>query len=194
MDKLSYAIGLNIANNLKVSGFANLSVEDFADAVNTVFKGESAKMTDAEAKKVIQDYFEKAEKEKLAKNLEEGEKFLAENGKREGVVTLPSGLQYEVITEGTGKKPSASDTVSCHYHGTLINGTVFDSSVMRNQPAEFPVSGVIKGWVEALQLMSEGAKWKLFIPANLAYGERGAGQSIEPNSTLIFEVELLKVL
>lgn len=194
MDKLSYAIGLNIANNLKVSGFANLSVEDFADAVNTVFKGESAKMTDAEAKKVIQDYFEKAEKEKLAKNLEEGEKFLAENSKREGVVTLPSGLQYEVITEGTGKKPSASDTVSCHYHGTLINGTVFDSSVMRNQPAEFPVSGVIKGWVEALQLMSEGAKWKLFIPANLAYGERGAGQSIEPNSTLIFEVELLKVL
>lgn len=194
MDKLSYAIGLNIANNLKVSGFANLSVEDFADAVNTVFKGESAKMTDAEAKKVIQDYFEKAEKEKLAKNLEEGEKFLAENGKREGVVTLPSGLQYEVITEGTGKKPSASDTVSCHYHGTLIDGTVFDSSVMRNQPAEFPVSGVIKGWVEALQLMSEGAKWKLFIPANLAYGERGAGQSIEPNSTLIFEVELLKVL
>ena len=194
MYKLSYAIGLNIANNLKVSGFANLSVEDFADAVNTVFKGESAKMTDAEAKKVIQDYFEKAEKEKLAKNLEEGEKFLAENGKREGVVTLPSGLQYEVITEGTGKKPSASDTVSCHYHGTLIDGTVFDSSVMRNQPAEFPVSGVIKGWVEALQLMSEGAKWKLFIPANLAYGERGAGQSIEPNSTLIFEVELLKVL
>ena len=194
MDKLSYAIGLNIANNLKVSGFANLSVEDFADAVNTVFKGESAKMTDAEAKKVIQDYFEKAEKEKLAKNLEEGEKFLAENGKREGVVTLPSGLQYEVITEGTGKKPSASDTVSCHYHGTLIDGTVFDSSVMRNQPAEFPVSGVIKGWVEALQLMSEGAKWKLFIPANLAYGERGAGHSIEPNSTLIFEVELLKVL
>ena len=194
MDKLSYAIGLNIANNLKSSGFSTLSVEDFAEAVNTVYKGESAKMTDAEARTVIQDYFEKAEKEKLAKNLEEGEKFLAENGKREGVVTLPSGLQYEVITEGTGKKPSATDTVSCHYHGTLINGTVFDSSVMRNQPAEFPVNGVIKGWVEALQLMSEGAKWKLFIPANLAYGERGAGQSIEPNSTLIFEVELLKVL
>ena len=194
MDKLSYAIGLNIANNLKSSGFSTLSVEDFTEAVNTVYKGESAKMTDAEARTVIQDYFEKAEKEKLAKNLEEGEKFLAENGKREGVVTLPSGLQYEVITEGTGKKPSATDTVSCHYHGTLINGTVFDSSVMRNQPAEFPVNGVIKGWVEALQLMSEGAKWKLFIPANLAYGERGAGQSIEPNSTLIFEVELLKVL
>ena len=194
MDKLSYAIGLNIANNLKASGFANLSVEDFAEAVSSVYKGESAKMTDAEAKTVIQEYFEKAEKEKLTKNLEEGKKFLAENGKREGVVTLPSGLQYEVITEGTGKKPSATDTVSCHYHGTLIDGTVFDSSVLRNQPAEFPVNGVIKGWVEALQLMSEGAKWKLFIPANLAYGERGAGQSIEPNSTLIFEVELLKVL
>ena len=194
MDKLSYAIGLNIANNLKASGFSSLSVEDFAEAVNTVYKGESAKMTDAEARTVIQEYFEKAEKEKLTKNLEEGTKFLAENGKREGVVTLPSGLQYEVITEGTGKKPSATDTVSCHYHGTLIDGTVFDSSVMRNQPAEFPVNGVIKGWVEALQLMSEGAKWKLFIPANLAYGERGAGQSIEPNSTLIFEVELLKVL
>ncbi|MBQ3555313.1 MAG: FKBP-type peptidyl-prolyl cis-trans isomerase [Bacteroidales bacterium] len=194
MDKLSYAIGLNIANNLKSSGFANLSVEDFAEAVKTVYNGESAKMTDTEARTVIQDYFEKAEKEKLTKNLEEGNKFLAENGKREGVVTLPSGLQYEIITEGTGKKPSATDTVSCHYHGTLIDGTVFDSSVMRNQPAEFPVNGVIKGWVEALQLMSEGAKWKLFIPANLAYGERGAGQSIEPNSTLIFEVELLKVL
>ena len=194
MDKLSYAIGLNIANNLKASGFSSLSVEDFAEAVNTVYKGESAKMTDAEARTVIQEYFEKAEKEKLTKNLEEGTKFLAENGKREGVVTLPSGLQYEVITEGTGKKPSATDTVSCHYHGTLIDGTVFDSSVMRNQPAEFPVNGVIKGWVEALQLMSEGAKWKLFIPSNLAYGERGAGQSIEPNSTLIFEVELLKVL
>ncbi|MBR5241105.1 MAG: FKBP-type peptidyl-prolyl cis-trans isomerase [Muribaculaceae bacterium] len=194
MDKLSYAIGLNIANNLKASGFANLSVEDFAEAVSAVYKGESAKMTDAEAKTVIQEYFEKAEKEKLTKNLEEGQKFLAENGKREGVVTLPSGLQYEVITEGTGKKPSATDTVSCHYHGTLIDGTVFDSSVLRNQPAEFPVNGVIKGWVEALQLMSEGAKWKLFIPSNLAYGERGAGQSIEPNSTLIFEVELLKVL
>ncbi|MBR4119009.1 MAG: FKBP-type peptidyl-prolyl cis-trans isomerase [Bacteroidales bacterium] len=194
MDKLSYAIGLNIANNLKSSGFVNLSVEDFAEAVKTVYNGESTKMTDAEARTVIQDYFEKAEKEKLTKNLEEGNKFLAENGKREGVVTLPSGLQYEIITEGTGKKPSATDTVSCHYHGTLIDGTVFDSSVMRNQPAEFPVNGVIKGWVEALQLMSEGAKWKLFIPANLAYGERGAGQSIEPNSTLIFEVELLKVL
>lgn len=194
MDKLSYAIGLNIANNLKSSGFANLSVEDFAEAVKTVYNGESAKMTDTEARTVIQDYFEKVEKEKLTKNLEEGNKFLAENGKREGVVTLPSGLQYEIITEGTGKKPSATDTVSCHYHGTLIDGTVFDSSVMRNQPAEFPVNGVIKGWVEALQLMSEGAKWKLFIPANLAYGERGAGQSIEPNSTLIFEVELLKVL
>ena len=194
MDKLSYAIGLNIANNLKSSGFANLSVEDFAEAVKTVYNGESAKMTDTEARTVIQDYFEKAEKEKLTKNLEEGNKFLAENGKRKGVVTLPSGLQYEIITEGTGKKPSATDTVSCHYHGTLIDGTVFDSSVMRNQPAEFPVNGVIKGWVEALQLMSEGAKWKLFIPANLAYGERGAGQSIEPNSTLIFEVELLKVL
>lgn len=194
MDKLSYAIGLNIANNLKVSGFDKLSVEDFSEAVKAVFCGESAKMTDVEAKKVIQEYFEKAEKEKLTKNLEEGEKFLAENAKREGVVSLPSGLQYEVLTEGTGKKPSASDTVSCHYHGTLIDGTVFDSSVMRGQPAEFPVNGVIKGWVEALQLMSEGAKWKLFIPANLAYGERGAGQSIEPNSTLIFEVELLKVL
>lgn len=194
MDKLSYAIGLNIANNLKVSGFANLSVEDFANAVKTVYNGEKAEMTDAEAKTVIQEYFEKAEKEKLTKNLEEGKKFLEENAKREGVVTLASGLQYEVITEGTGKKPSATDKVSCHYHGTLIDGTVFDSSVMRGQPAEFPVNGVIQGWVEALQLMGEGAKWKLFIPSNLAYGERGAGQSIEPNSTLIFEVELLKVL
>ena len=121
MDKLSYAVGLNIANNLKASGFANLSVDDFAEAVKTVFAGESAKMTEAEARTAIQEFFEKAEKEKLTKNLEEGQKFLTENAKREGVVTLPSGLQYEVITEGTGKKPSATDTVSCHYHGTLID-------------------------------------------------------------------------
>ena len=194
MDKLSYAIGLNIANNLKSSGFANLSVEDFAEAVKTVYNGESAKMTDTEARTVIQDYFEKAEKEKLTKNLEEGNKFLAENGKREGVVTLPSGLQYEIITEGTGKKPSATDTVSCHYHGTLIDGTVFDSSVMRNQPAEFPVNGVIKGWVEALQLMKEGSKWRLYIPYDMAYGEHGAGEMIPPYSALVFDVELIKVL
>ena len=147
-----------------------------------------------EAKNVINEYFTKLQDEKLTINLKAGQEFLAINKNRPGVVTLPSGLQYEIIKEGNGKIPAATDQVKCHYHGTLIDGTVFDSSVQRGTPATFGVNQVIKGWVEALQLMPVGSKWKLFIPSDLAYGAQGAGQSIEPNSTLVFEVEVLDIV
>lgn len=194
MDKLSYAIGMNIANSLKSSGITNLNIDDFTNAIKAVYGGVKTDLSYDEAKKTINDYFEKLEKELPEKNLKEGKAFLEENKKREGVQTLPSGLQYEILRKGNGKKPSASDRVECHYHGTLIDGTVFDSSVQRGTPAVFGVNQVIKGWVEALQLMEEGAKWRLFIPSELAYGENAPGGAIGPNATLIFDVELLKVL
>ena len=147
-----------------------------------------------EANNILQDYFDKLQQAKGKEAKAEGEKFLAENKKKEGVVALPSGLQYKILTAGNGPKPKASDTVKCHYEGRLINGTVFDSSIRRNEPAEFPVSGVIAGWVEALQLMPVGSKWQLYIPSELAYGTHGAGQSIGPNQTLIFDVELLAII
>lgn len=194
MDKLSYAIGMNIANSLKSSGITNLNIDDFTNAVKAVYGGGKTVLSYDEAKKTINDYFEKLEKELPERNMKEGKAFLEENKKREGVQTLPSGLQYEILRKGNGKKPSASDRVECHYHGTLIDGTVFDSSVQRGTPAVFGVNQVIKGWVEALQLMEEGAKWRLFIPSELAYGENAPGGAIGPNATLIFDVELLKVL
>lgn len=194
MDKLSYAIGMNIANSLKSSGISNLDIDDFTTAIKDIYGGEKTAISADEAKKTINDYFERLEKELPEKNLKEGKAFLEENKKREGVQTLPSGLQYEILRKGNGKKPSASDRVECHYHGTLIDGTVFDSSVQRGTPAVFGVNQVIKGWVEALQLMEEGAKWRLFIPSELAYGENAPGGAIGPNATLIFDVELLKVL
>ena len=193
MDKLSYALGLSMGNNFKSSGIQTLSVTDFANGVKAVYEGEKPEMTYDEAKQVINDFFTQMQREVNDRNRAEGEAFLAENKKKSGVV-LPSGLQYEVLTEGKGKKPAATDRVQCHYHGTLINGEVFDSSVERGEPAVFGVSQVIPGWVEALQLMPEGSKWRLFIPSDLAYGENGAGGKIAPNSTLIFDVELLKVL
>ncbi len=147
-----------------------------------------------EANNILQDYFEKLQKKQGNAAKEAGEKFMAENKKKEGVVVLPSGLQYKILTTGNGPKPKASDTVKCHYEGKLINGQIFDSSIRRGEPAEFPVSGVIAGWVEALQLMPVGSKWQLYIPAELAYGTHGAGQSIGPNETLIFDVELLAIL
>ena len=194
MDKLSYALGLSMGNNFKSSGIQTLSVTDFANGVKAVYEGEKPEMTYDEAKQVINDFFTQMQREVNDRNRAEGEAFLAENKKKSGVVVLPSGLQYEVLTEGKGKKPAATDRVQCHYHGTLINGEVFDSSIERGEPAVFGVSQVIPGWVEALQLMSEGSKWRLFIPSDLAYGENGAGGKIAPNSTLIFDVELLKVL
>ena len=194
MDKLSYALGLSMGNNFKSSGIQTLSVTDFANGVKAVYEGEKPEMTYDEAKQVINDFFTQMQREVNDRNRAEGEEFLAENKKKSGVVVLPSGLQYEVLTEGKGKKPAATDRVQCHYHGTLINGEVFDSSIERGEPAVFGVSQVIPGWVEALQLMPEGSKWRLFIPSDLAYGENGAGGKIAPNSTLIFDVELLKVL
>ena len=194
MDKISYALGLSIANNFLSSGINKLDIETFAKAIDDVLNQKQTSMNYDEAKNVINEYFTKLQDEKLTINLKAGQEFLAINKNRPGVVTLPSGLQYEIIKEGHGKIPAATDQVKCHYHGTLIDGTVFDSSVQRGTPATFGVNQVIKGWVEALQLMPVGSKWKLFIPSDLAYGAQGAGQSIEPNSTLVFEVEVLDIV
>ena len=193
MDKLSYAWGIAMASQLKAMGVANLELNDFCEAVKAVFEGKELAMKTEEAQEIINNYLidlqEKATK--LAK--EAGEKFLEENGKKEGVKTTASGLQYVVEKEGTGKSPKATDNVTVHYTGRLLNGKVFDSSVSRGEPATFPLNRVIPGWTEGLQLMKEGAKYVFFIPSDLAYGAHGAGNDIPPHSTLIFEVELIKV-
>lgn len=201
LDRLSYALGLSMGNNFRSSGINELNVEDFSDGVAAVFNGAQPKMSYDEAKSVIQIFFteleekQKAEAAKMADvNKAAGEEFLAKNGQREEVKTLPSGLQYEVIEEGNGAQPTAADQVEVHYTGRLIDGTVFDSSVDRGVPATFGVTQVIPGWVEALQLMKAGSKWRLFIPSALAYGPQGAGPVIGPNATLIFDVELIKVI
>lgn len=194
MDKFSYAIGLGIGQNLLSMGAQGINVEDFAQAIADVLNRNETAISHNEAREIVNKYFAELEAKMNAENIEKGKTFLAENAKKEGIITLPSGLQYEVITEGNGKKPGATDRVKCHYEGTLIDGTLFDSSVKRGQPAVFGVNQVIKGWVEALQLMSEGAKWRLFIPSDLGYGAQGAGEMIPPHSTLIFEVELIEVL
>ena len=194
MDKFSYAIGLGIGQNLLSMGAQGINVEDFAQAIADVLNRNELAMSHNEAREIVNKYFTELEEKMNAENIEKGKAFLAENAKKEGVVTLPSGLQYEVIAEGNGKKPSATDRVKCHYEGTLIDGTLFDSSIKRGQPAVFGVNQVIKGWVEALQLMSEGSKWRLFIPSELGYGAQQAGEMIPPHSTLIFEVELIEVL
>ncbi|WP_020533808.1 FKBP-type peptidyl-prolyl cis-trans isomerase [Flexithrix dorotheae] len=193
MQKLSYAIGILIGENLKKDGLLDsITAEVFTAALEDVKNG-NQQMPPQEASQFVQTLMEGAQKKKFEKNIEEGKKFLEENAKRDGVVTLPSGLQYEVLVEGNGAKPTANDKVTTHYHGTLIDGTVFDSSVERGQPATFGVGQVIKGWTEALLLMPEGSKWKLFLPYDLAYGERGAGGAIGPYATLVFEVELIKI-
>ena len=194
LDKVSYSLGLSIASNLISSGVTTINAEAFIDGLNVVFSGKMPEIMPDEANNILQDYFDKLQQAKGKEEKAEGEKFLAENKKKEGVVALPSGLQYKILTAGNGPKPKASETVKCHYEGRLINGTVFDSSIRRNEPAEFPVSGVIAGWVEALQLMPVGSKWQLYIPSELAYGTHGAGQSIGPNQTLIFDVELLAII
>ena len=198
-DKVSYAIGLNIGKSMKTEGL-DINPDALAAAMKDVFAGAKTQLTDEEVQAVMQDFQKKmmakqaaVRDEGLGKNKAEGEKFLADNKKKEGIKTTASGLQYKVITDGKGKTPKATDTVKTHYRGTLINGTEFDSSYKRGEPAEFPVGGVIKGWTEALQLMKEGSKWQLYIPSDLAYGERGAGKDIGPNSTLIFDIELLSV-
>ena len=195
MDKFSYAIGLGIGQNLLSMGAKDISVDDFAQAVRDVLEGNPTAITHVEARNIVNHYFEEMEARVNAENIEKGKQFLEENKQRPGVVTLPSGLQYEVIKEGNvGRYAKITDQVQCHYEGTLIDGTLFDSSIKRDQPATFGVNQVIPGWVEALQLMPEGAKWKLYIPSELGYGAQGAGEMIPPHSTLIFEVELLKIL
>lgn len=193
MKKVSYALGMSIANNLMASGIKNLNTEEFVKAIKASLAGEQPAMSVVEAQQVLNDYFTKLQEEQTAAVKAEGEAFLAENAKKEGVVTLPSGLQYKVLNAGTGATPKASDSVECHYEGRLIDGSVFDSSYQRGETATFGVTQVIAGWIEALQLMKEGDKWQLYIPYNLAYGERGAGAQIPPYATLIFDVELVKV-
>ena len=193
MEKVSYSLGVNVAKSVKNQGLTSIDSKAIAQAFTDVFEGNELKISEQESNLILQDYFGKLAKEAQSTNVEAGQKFLAENAKRDGVITTSTGLQYEVLVEGLGDFPKETDQVTVHYHGTLIDGTVFDSSVERGQPATFPVNGVIAGWVEALQLMRPGAKYKLFIPSNLAYGERGAGGSIGPNATLIFEVELISI-
>lgn len=194
IDKVSYSLGLSIASNLISSGVKTINVEAFSDAISMAFAGIMPEITPDEANKILQDYFENLQNEQGKAAKEAGEKFLAENKNNEGVVTLPSGLQYKILQEGNGQKPKASDSVKCHYEGRLINGQVFDSSYRRGEPAVFPVNGVIAGWVEALQLMPVGSKWQLYIPSDLAYGKHGAGQAIGANETLVFDVELLEIV
>lgn len=201
MDKISYALGLGIGRQLLQMGASELSIDDFSQAIKDVIGGAELKVNDTEAQQIVQDFFQKQEEKQRAAAAEkgktakvDGEKYLAENAQKEGVVTLPSGLQYKVLREGNGKKPKATDQVKCHYEGMLVDGTMFDSSVQRGEPATFPLNGVIAGWTEGLQLMQEGAKYRFFIPYQLGYGERGAGSSIPPFATLVFDVELIEVV
>lgn len=200
LDRLSYALGMSMGNNFKSSGIEKIVSSDFADGVAAVYEGATPKMSYDEAKAVIQSFFSQLQEKQNAAmaemarvNAEAGKAFLEENAKRSEVKTTASGLQYEVIAEGDGNKPSANNTVKVHYTGSLIDGTVFDSSVQRGEPTVFGVTQVIPGWVEALQMMTVGSKWRLFIPSELAYGANGAGNIIGPNATLIFEVELLGI-
>jgi len=193
LDSVSYAIGQDIGKTLKAQGMDNLNTTMLMKAIQDAIKEQKPLLTKEQCDMSISDYLQKLKGEKAAKNKEAGQKFLAENKTKPGVTTLPDGLQYLVLKEGTGPKPTAADKVKTHYHGTLIDGTVFDSSVERGQPVSFPVGGVIKGWTEALQLMPVGSKWRLFIPSELAYGDRQAGPKIGPGSTLIFDVELLEI-
>lgn len=193
MDKFSYGLGLGIAQNLRSMG-ADVNVDDFSQAVRDVLEGRETAMSFSEAQQIVSAHFAEVEKQAQKAAIEQGEMFLKMNKERPGVVTLASGLQYEVLKSGGEKKPKLTDKVRCHYEGRLVDGTLFDSSIQRGEPAVFGVNQVIAGWVEALQLMGEGDKWKLYIPYSLGYGEQGAGDAIPPYSTLVFEVELLNVL
>lgn len=201
MNKLSYALGLGIGRQLAQMGAEDLNIDDFSQAIKDILTGKEPQVSDQEAQKLVTTFFEEQEAkqraaaaEKYKDNKEKGEAWLANKAMEEGVVALPSGLLYQVLNEGSGKKPTAADTVKCHYEGRLIDGTVFDSSYKRGESATFPLNGVIAGWTEGVQLMSEGAKYRFFIPYQLAYGERGAGQAIPPFAALVFDVELIKVL
>ena len=200
MDNVSYALGLGIGSQLKSMGAENLNIDDFAQAIKDVLNDSELKISMADSQQIVQKFFQEQEAKQRAAMAEngkklkaEGEAYLAENAKKDGVITTVSGLQYTVIKEGTGKSPKATDTVVCHYEGFLTNGTVFDSSIQRGEPASFPLNGVIAGWTEGLQLMKEGGKTRFFIPYNLAYGEAGAAGAIPPYAALIFDVELIEV-
>ncbi len=194
LERFSYALGMSVASNLIKSGVKTINPEAFVKAINDTYIGEMPQMMPDEANKILESFMEKANQDEAKVNLESGLEFLQENRSKKGVTELPSGLQYQVIKEGDGDLPSLTDEVKCHYHGSLIDGTVFDSSVERGQPAVFPVNGVIQGWVEALQLMPVGSKWRLYVPPELGYGQQGAGGAIGPNSTLVFDVELLEIV
>ena len=194
MDKISYALGLGIGQQIKSMNIENFSIEDFAKSISDVMEDKETAFTSREAQVMLQEFLQKKQKEEAEKFIAEGKAYLDENAKKEGVTVTKSGLQYEVLQEGTGKSPKATDTVRCHYEGRLLDGTVFDSSYKRGEPADFGLNQVIPGWTEGVQLMKEGAKYRFTIPYLLAYGEQGAGASIPPFSTLVFDVELIKVL
>ena len=201
MDKVSYALGMGIGRQLNDMGAESLNIDDFAQAIKDVLAGGKTQLDAYEAQVIVQEFFQKQEEKQRASAAErhkalkaQGEQYLAENGKKDGVVTLPSGLQYQVLQEGNGRKPKATDQVKCHYEGMLVAGTLFDSSIQRGEPATFPLNGVIAGWTEGLQLMQEGAKYRFFIPYHLRYAERGAGASIPPFAALVFDVELIEVI
>jgi FKBP-type peptidyl-prolyl cis-trans isomerase FklB len=193
-DSLAYALGVQIGDYFNTNGFTKISMSEFQSALAMVLANQPTVMTLQQAQQFINKKNQEARAAKGAVAKKAGEDFLATNKKRPGVTTTASGLQYEILKAGNGPKPTAKDKVKVHYHGTLIDGTVFDSSVDRGQPIDFPVTGVIQGWIEALQLMPEGSKWKVFIPYNLAYGERGQGAKIGPFAALVFEIELLQVI
>ncbi|MBP1539657.1 MAG: FKBP-type peptidyl-prolyl cis-trans isomerase [Prevotella sp.] len=201
MDKVSYALGLGIGHQLLDMGAQELNIDDFAQAIKDVVAGRKPLIAAGEAQTLVQNFFQEQEQKQRAAAAEkykaakaEGEKYLEENAKKDGVVTLPSGLQYKVLREGNGRRPKATDQVKCHYEGMLVDGTLFDSSLQRGEPATFPLNGVIAGWTEGLQLMQEGAKYRFFIPYHLGYGERGAGAQIPPFAALVFDVELIEVM
>ncbi|MCB9187892.1 MAG: FKBP-type peptidyl-prolyl cis-trans isomerase [Flavobacteriales bacterium] len=194
VDSVSYSIGLNIAENLSNQGLGELNIEALAKGMDDFFAKNDLAISKEQGEQIIQSYMQRKAMEAANVNKKAGEEFLSENGKKNGVVTLPSGMQYEIIEAGNGPIPKASDKVRTHYHGTLIDGTVFDSSIERGQTATFGVTQVIQGWQEALQLMPVGSKWRLYIPYNLAYGERGAGGQIGPFATLIFDIELIEIV
>jgi FKBP-type peptidyl-prolyl cis-trans isomerase FklB len=194
LEEFSYALGMSIAANLIQTGVKTVNPEIFLTGFTDVFNGNEPKIHPEDANQILESFITGINQNKGVQNLEDGQRFLAENKKVNGVIELPSGLQYSILNEGNGAIPSAKNQVKCHYHGTLIDGTIFDSSVQRGKPAVFPVNGVIQGWVEALQLMPVGSKWRLFIPSHLAYGKNGAGGVIGPDMALVFDVELLEII
>lgn len=194
MKKISYALGLGIGQQLKSMNIENFDAKEFCRSIEDVMNGRETDFSAREAQVMLSEYFEKKQAEEAQANIAAGKAYLEENGKREGVITTKSGLQYEVLTEGIGKSPKATDKVRCHYEGRLTDGSVFDSSYQRGEPADFGLNQVIPGWTEGVQLMKEGAKYRFHIPYQLGYGERGAGASIPPYATLVFDVELIEVL